>query len=170
MKKWKTQATCFSFQYLFPDAVDKSADGSEARTNTSPGSIPPPDSEDSVSSNAYVKNVPDFNYFYSNEKQISQAWLGWLFIMLCLKKTTGYIKTKFYNLEYNLQFCGWVQYCFTDSFHLSLYVESLHPVQICSFRQSDIQTGSLSLYDQLLSWRSQRGCTSLAGICLGNAL
>lgn len=57
VKKWKTEATCFSFQYLFPDAVDKSADGSEARTNASTGSIPPPDGEDSVSSDAYVKNM-----------------------------------------------------------------------------------------------------------------
>ncbi|XP_061464911.1 rab3 GTPase-activating protein catalytic subunit isoform X2 [Rhineura floridana] len=49
--------------YLFPDAADKSADGSEARTSTSAGSLPPPDNEDY---NLYIqfKSAPSDNLTY----------------------------------------------------------------------------------------------------------
>ncbi|XP_070587394.1 rab3 GTPase-activating protein catalytic subunit [Erythrolamprus reginae] len=72
--------------YLFPDAVDKSADGSEARTNTSTGSIPPPDSEDS---NLYIqfKSAPSdsltyklalclcmINFYHGGVKGVAHLW------------------------------------------------------------------------------------------------
>ncbi|KAG8125107.1 hypothetical protein E2320_020661 [Naja naja] len=72
--------------YLFPDAVDKSADGSEARTNTSVGSIPPPESEDS---NLYIqfKSAPSdsltyklalclcmINFYHGGVKGVAHLW------------------------------------------------------------------------------------------------
>ncbi|XP_013910503.1 PREDICTED: rab3 GTPase-activating protein catalytic subunit [Thamnophis sirtalis] len=72
--------------YLFPDAVDKSADGSEARTNTSTGSIPPPDNEDS---NLYIqfKSAPSdsltyklalclcmINFYHGGVKGVAHLW------------------------------------------------------------------------------------------------
>uniref|UniRef100_A0A8C5WWA4 Rab3 GTPase-activating protein catalytic subunit n=1 Tax=Laticauda laticaudata TaxID=8630 RepID=A0A8C5WWA4_LATLA len=72
--------------YLFPDAVDKSADGSEARTNTSAGSIPPPESEDS---NLYIqfKSAPSdsltyklalclcmINFYHGGVKGVAHLW------------------------------------------------------------------------------------------------
>ncbi|XP_058050021.1 rab3 GTPase-activating protein catalytic subunit isoform X2 [Ahaetulla prasina] len=72
--------------YLFPDAVDKSADGFEARTNTSTGSIPPPDSEDS---NLYIqfKSAPSesltyklalclcmINFYHGGVKGVAHLW------------------------------------------------------------------------------------------------
>ncbi|KAL7991749.1 hypothetical protein Chor_016005 [Crotalus horridus] len=72
--------------YLFPDAVDKSADGSEARTNASTGSIPPPDGEDS---NLYIqfKSAPSdsltyklalclcmINFYHGGVKGVAHLW------------------------------------------------------------------------------------------------
>ncbi|XP_063144774.1 rab3 GTPase-activating protein catalytic subunit isoform X1 [Candoia aspera] len=72
--------------YLFPDAADKSADGSEARTNTSTGSIPPPDNEDC---NLYIqfKSAPSdsltyklalclcmINFYHGGVKGVAHLW------------------------------------------------------------------------------------------------
>ncbi|XP_048339326.1 rab3 GTPase-activating protein catalytic subunit isoform X2 [Sphaerodactylus townsendi] len=72
--------------YLFPDAVDKSADGSEARTSISTGSRPPPDSEDY---NLYIqlKSAPSdsltyklalclcmINFYHGGVKGVAHLW------------------------------------------------------------------------------------------------
>ncbi|XP_044293944.1 rab3 GTPase-activating protein catalytic subunit isoform X2 [Varanus komodoensis] len=72
--------------YLFPDATDKSTDGSEARTSTSTGSLPPPDSEDY---NLYIqfKSAPSdsltyklalcfcmINFYHGGVKGVAHLW------------------------------------------------------------------------------------------------
>ncbi|KAL8183240.1 UNVERIFIED_CONTAM: Rab3 GTPase-activating protein catalytic subunit [Gekko kuhli] len=72
--------------YLFPDAADKSTDGSEARTSTSTGSFPPPDSEDY---NLYIqfKSAPldsltyklalclcMINFYHGGVKGVAHLW------------------------------------------------------------------------------------------------
>nr|XP_020635296.1 rab3 GTPase-activating protein catalytic subunit isoform X3 [Pogona vitticeps] len=72
--------------YLFPDAADKSADGSEARTSASTGSVPPSDSEDY---NLYIqfKSAPSdsltyklalclcmINFYHGGVKGVAHLW------------------------------------------------------------------------------------------------
>ncbi|XP_042324468.1 rab3 GTPase-activating protein catalytic subunit isoform X3 [Sceloporus undulatus] len=71
---------------LFPDAADKLTDGSEARTSTSAGSLPPPDNEDY---NLYIqfKSAPSdsltyklalclcmINFYHGGVKGVAHLW------------------------------------------------------------------------------------------------